>query len=400
MVQPIRTRQARGTVGIEDHRGKLRLRLPTMLTKQGQSRYMMTGLDASDYNRKQMRMLVALMDEEIATGLFDCTLERYKNRLEGYNRPQLTIVKPHQPQQDLAQLWAAYCAYMEPQLAATTYRRDYARKYTNHIAALPTKDLNEAIAIRDHLLATLSPNAAKRVITYLAACCKWAVGSGMVKDNPFAGMSEDIKLPKHDADAIDPFSREEMHSIIKAFEVTRPHYAPFVKFLFWTGCRTGEAIGLTWGHINQECTQITFCESYDSGLKVRKGTKTGKARKFPCNSQLRELLLSIKPADAAKDTSVFTSPNGGMVNNTKFSTQVWKGGRAGDKTYRGVIQGLMDSGAINRYRCLYNTRHTFITLMLAQRYPVSTVARLVGNSPAIILKHYAGNGIPIELPEM
>jgi integrase len=28
------------------------------------------------------------------------------------------------------------------------------------------------------------------------------------------------------------------------------------------------------------------------------------------------------------------------------------------------------------------------------------VAKLVGNSPAIILKHYAGNVAPLELPEL
>lgn len=400
MVQPIRTRQARGTVGMEDHRGKLRLRLPTTLTKEGQSRYMMTGLDASDYNRKQMRMLVALMDEEISTGHFDCTLERYKDKLESYNRPQLTIVKPHQPQQDLGVLWDKYCEYMQPQLASTTYLRDYRRKYYNHIDALPTKDINQSIAIRDHLLATLSPNAAKRVIIHLAACCKWAVNSGMVKSNPFMGMSEDIKLPKHDLDAIDPFTRDEMNSIIKAFDVTRPHYAPYVKFLFWTGCRPGEAIGLTWGHINPECTQITFCESYDSGLKVRKVTKTGKSRKFPCNAKLRALLLSIKPMGATKDTTVFTSPKGGLINASKFSTQVWQGCKSGTKTYRGVMQGLIDSGTIDRYRCPYNTRHTFITLMLAEGYTVSQVAKLVGNSPTVTLQHYAGNIIVQDLPEL
>ncbi|MBE9035133.1 tyrosine-type recombinase/integrase [aff. Roholtiella sp. LEGE 12411] len=399
-MQPMRTRQANGTVGIEDHRGKLRLRLPTMLTKEGQSRYVMTGLDASDYNRKQMQKLVALMNEEIATGSFDCTLERYKREIEGYNRPQLTIVKPTAPQTDLGQLWAAYCQYMQPQLATTTYRRDYARKYTNHIAALPIKDLNQSVAIRNHLLATLSTNAAKRVLTYLSACCKWAVASGLVKDNPFTGMSEDIKLPKHDNDAIDPFSKQEMDSIITAFEQHKPHYAPFVKFLFWTGCRTGEAIGLTWGHINPECTQITFSESYDSALNIRKTTKTGKARKFPCNTKLRALLLSIKPPNTLPDTPVFLAPKGGMVNNTKFSTQIWKGGKQGDNNYHGVMQKLIEEGAIDRYRCPYNTRHTFITLMLAEGLTVSAVAKLVGNSPAIILAHYAGNTHRIELPEL
>ncbi|MFN6498610.1 MAG: tyrosine recombinase XerC [Nostoc sp. DedQUE01] len=393
-------KRVKGNVGVEEYRSKLRLRLPRTITEGSKQIYLSTGLDANEINRRRVDSVANWIEEEIITGQLDPTLERYREKLESYKQPQLTIVKPHTPQTNLMELWERYCEYMKPQLATTTYRKDYARKYHNHIKALPTKDLSQAIAIRDYLLTQLTPNAAKRVLTYLAACCKWAVSSGLVKDNPFAGMSEDIKLPKHDSDAIDPFSKVEMNIIIKAFEDTRPHYAPFVKFLFWTGCRTGEVIALQWKHINPDCTQITFAESYDSALGIRKGTKTGKSRKFPCNSQVRELLLSIRPLNPDSEQSVFTSPTGGIVNSTRFSNQVWKGGKVGQKFYKGVIQQLMDDGKIERYRCPYNTRHTFITLMLEQGLTVTTVAKLVGNSPEIILKHYAGNTVPLTLPEI
>ncbi|MBD2250989.1 site-specific integrase [Nostoc parmelioides] len=393
-------KKVKGNVGIEEYRGKLRLRLPRTVTEGGKQVYLSTGLDSNEINNRRVSSLANWIEEDILTGQLDPTLDRYREKLETYRQPQLTLVKPKIPQTDIAELWDKYCEFMKPQLASTTYIKDYARKYRNHIKALPTKDLTQAIAIRDYLLTELSPNAAKRVLTYLSACCKWAVSSGLTKDNPFAGMSEDIKLPKHDSDAIDPFSKEEMNSIIQAFEETRPHYAPFVKFLFWTGCRTGEAIGLQWKHINSECTQITFSESYDSALNIRKGTKTGKSRRFPCNTQVRQLLQSIRPPSPDLEQSVFTSPTGGIINNTRFSNQVWKGGKMGKKNYKGVIQQLMNDGLIDRYRCPYNTRHTFITLMLAEGLTVSTVAKLVGNSPEIILKHYAGNTVPLELPSI
>ncbi|AUT01353.1 site-specific integrase [Nostoc sp. CENA543] len=393
-------KKPRGSVGVEEYRGKLRLRLPRVVTQAGQNRYLNTGLDANEINRRRVAAVASWIEEEILTGNLDPTLDRYSEKLETYRQPQLTLVKPKTPQTDLMELWDRYCEFMKPQLASTTYLKDYVRKYRNHIKSLPTKDITQAIAIRDYLLTELSPNAAKRVLTYLSACCKWAVGSGLLKDNPFVGMSEDIKLPRHDRDAIDPFSRDEMNTIIKAFEDTRTHYAPFVKFLFWTGCRTGEAIALQWKHINPECTQITFAESYDSQLDIRKTTKTGKTRKFPCSSQVRELLLNIRPSDPDLESLVFTSPTGGIINNTRFSNQVWKGGKMGNKNYRGVIQQLMNEGKINRYRCLYNTRHTFITLMLAEGLTVTTVAKLVGNSPEMILKHYAGNTVPLELPNI
>ncbi|WP_414567703.1 site-specific integrase [Nostoc sp. CCY 9925] len=393
-------KRVKGNVGVEEYRGKLRLRLPRTVVDGGKQVYLSTGLDANEINRRRVDSIANWIEEDILTGNLDPTLDRYREKLGAYKQPQLTIVKPNTPESDVLQLWVKYCEYMKPQLAPTTYRRDYARKYHNHIQSLPVKDLSQAITIRDYLLTQLTPNAAKRVLTYLAACCKWAKASGLIADNPFTGMSEDIKLPKHDSDAIDPFSRDEMNIIIKAFEDTKPHYAPFVKFLFWTGCRTGEAIALQWKHINPDCTQITFTESYDSQLNIRKGTKTGKTRKFPCNNQVRELLLSIRPDTPSPDQTVFTSPTGGIINNNKFSTQIWKGGRMGKKFYKGVIQILLEQGKIDRYRCPYNTRHTFITLMLEQGLTVTTVAKLVGNSPEIILKHYAGNTVPLTLPEI
>ncbi|WP_138500639.1 tyrosine-type recombinase/integrase [Nostoc sp. PA-18-2419] len=393
-------RTAKGDVGIEDFRGKLRLRMPRTIEQTGKQIYLSTGLDANEINRRRVATVANKIEEDILTGNLDITLNRYRELLESYRQPQLSLVKPICPESDVMALWLKYCEYMRPQIASTTYQRDYARKYHNHINALPTKDLNQAIAIRDHLLTHLTPNAAKRVLTYLKACCSWAKSSGIITNNPFTGMAEDIKLLKKESDAIDPFSLVEMRIIISAFEETKPHYAPFVKFLFWTGCRTGEAIALQWRHISHDCSQIIFAESYDSQLNIRKGTKTGKTRKFPCNQQVQALLLSIRPDQPDPNQTVFTSPTGGIINNSKFSNQVWKGCKSGKKTYKGVIQKLLESGEIERYRCPYNTRHTFITLMLEQGLTITAVSKLVGNSPEIILSHYAGNTVPLKLPEL
>ena len=47
-------------------------------------------------------------------------------------------------------------------------------------------------------------------------------------------------------------------------------FSKFIKFKFLTGCRTSEGIGLKWKHINQDCSEITFCQSYDKYNKVNK----------------------------------------------------------------------------------------------------------------------------------
>ena len=85
------------------------------------------------------------------------------------------------------------------------------------------------------------------------------------------------------------FTVEERDRIIAAFvNDSRPgtdyrHYAPFVKFLFWTGCRPCEAIGLRWGSVLPDCSRVHFHESIVeiSGRKVRRKTVAKRKRPPP-----------------------------------------------------------------------------------------------------------------------
>ncbi|WP_375510175.1 tyrosine-type recombinase/integrase [uncultured Nostoc sp.] len=380
-------------VGIENKAGKLRLRLPRAIAV-GSSRYISTGLGATPENLKKAQVVSWQIEEDIKTGQLDPTLERYKQQF----RPKTVVVTQKQTP-DLIELWFGYAEYKRHQLAETTYRKDYLRKFPYHLRKLPTRNLTEAIVIRDYLLLNLSAATAKKVLRSLAACCAWAVKSGIITVNPFAGMAADVRQPKHQR-AIDPFTSEERTAILEAFRQRKPHYLSFVQFLFLTGCRTGEAIALQWKHINSACTQITFCESYDGELKLRKITKTGVSRRFPCNQQLSSLLLSIRPTNPSSDSLVFTSPTGLPVHNSEFTNKVWKGRKDGQKFYRGIVTTLVDEGKVQRYRCLYNTRHTFISECIEAGVPIPQIARWVGNSPEIIMRHYAGCVSSLEVPNL
>jgi integrase len=114
-------------------------------------------------------------------------------------------------------------------------------------------------------------------------------------------MAAKVKVQDKSENNIDPFSKKEMDAIVQAFadHPVYNHYTNFVKFLFLTGCRSSEAVGLKWKHISADCQIITFCEAVVnvSSKGIRKNTKTGKSRKFPCNLQLQKLLLNIRPSD-------------------------------------------------------------------------------------------------------
>jgi integrase len=113
-----------------------------------------------------------------------------------------------------------------------------------YIARFPVSTLDGAVAVRDYLNSTATPNTTKRVLTQLNACCAWAVDSRLIMVNPFVGMAAGIKAPKvkTEGEDIDPFSPDERERIIQALKAINSEYAALVEFMFRTGCRPSEAI--------------------------------------------------------------------------------------------------------------------------------------------------------------
>jgi integrase len=344
-------------------------------------------------NRKLAESRARQIELDILSNNFDTSLAKY--------RPQSALSQSDAPtikskiRLTLKELWEAYTQHRQPQIAETTLKIQYAA-VASHIAKLPVQSVNDAFVIRDWLLRHLSSDSARRTVTQLSACCNWAVETGKLASNPFEGMAEKIKIKKapRPYEDIDPFTRLERDAIVEAFE-NHPqynYYAPLVKFCFWTGCRTGEAIALRWRHVSPDCTSITFCESVSTGLKIRKCTKTGRVRKFPCNQRLQQLLLDLRKNRTSGDDLVFPGRQGREMNARSFTQNVWKGGheRPGQTPRAGIVSQLVREGKVARYRTFYNCRHTFISLELEQGVTAVQIAKWVGSSAATILKHYAG----------
>ena len=227
-------------------------------------------------------------------------------------------------------------------------------------------------------------------------------------ENPYKELREDVvgksnrQKPKHIQEISEEesdndyrgFSYKEAGAIVEKFscpEERQVVYKDFVNFLFLTGCRTGEAIGLRWQDINEDCSEINFCRSFCSiskKLKPLKNARYGKpSRKFPCGEKLKELLLNLRNSQAENFSpkSFVFSLNGNPINHKTFYL-AWTGRKDGRD---GVIVDLMKQGKIKTYLKPYATRHTFITLQLKVGVTPANVAQLVGNSPEMIYKHYA-----------
>ncbi|MBV8885959.1 MAG: tyrosine-type recombinase/integrase [Chroococcidiopsidaceae cyanobacterium CP_BM_RX_35] len=386
-----------GVAALESFRKRLRIRFRV----NNQQKSFTLGIADTSENRVKGESIVRQMHLDMLSGNFDSTLVKYKPV------SHLTVVEAIKPKTglDLAQLWDKYTEFRAKQVSETTLKLNYAR-VSSHIQKLPTKSLADAVLIRDSLLEKNSAYTAKRILTQINACCNWAMRSKLIDLNPFYEMAAEIKLSKTELESldIDPFSKEEREIIIQAFKEHERYnrYAAFVEFLFLTGCRTSEAVGLKWKHISPDLSKITFSETIVnvSSKKIRQGLKTQDKRTFPCNKQLRLFLLSIKPENLEPDSPVFTSIKGQEINAHTFNAMCWHGCVNKGRRYVGIVQKLADEGKINHYRPQYQTRHTFITLCLDAGVEVKDVARWVGNTPEIIYKHYAGNKRDLQVPEI
>ncbi|WP_414622044.1 Arm DNA-binding domain-containing protein [Calothrix sp. CCY 0018] len=263
--QKSRHKASKGTVQIKISNERLQL----VFSFGGKRHYLSTGFTDTKANRKLAEMKAKQIELDILSNNFDITLVRYKPQSQQdifISSVKSEIEATEQTSSEgyaslLVDLWDSYTEYKRSSLSPSTLAKDYKKIYRLINVHLPVKTLDKAVAIRDWLIANRSPLSAKKILTQFSACCNWAVKSQIIEDNPFADMASDIKVRHGDSEETDinPFSVEERDTpseslrerIIQAFKDSRyyTHYAPFIEFLFITGCRPSEAVGLQWKHI-------------------------------------------------------------------------------------------------------------------------------------------------------
>lgn len=150
----------------------------------------------------------------------------------------------------------------------------------------------------------------------LNAACSWAEDSEMLKTNPYKGLQRQIRVKKPSDKAWAAFTIPERDRIIQAFEVENPYYAPWVKFLFYTGCRPEEAAALRWEHVSEDCTEVLFVSAEPYDTRDTQPTKNGKTTRFPCNARLQRLLREIRPEGYTRGDRVFVGKTGDRFSST------------------------------------------------------------------------------------
>lgn len=358
-----RKKASKGTVVVQVFKDRLRL----CWSYLGKRYYLYIGLPDSKVNRMVAESKARVIEGDLATGNFDPTLKKYKSEVVLRLRQISTVALFERFTESKAKHLAS------PTLAKYTAIAGYFRQYfkDKQACAIAVKD---AEAFTDWLVTQIEPITARDRLSLIKACWQWGINQDLIASNPWEKMTKRIKLaPKQ---MPKPFSREEIGAIIQGFRTDRYYhpYTDFVEFLFGTGCRTGEAIGLLWKHVSADCSTAWIGESLSRG--IRKSTKTNRARTIALTPRLQAMLLARRPADFDPDGLVFPSPKGNAIDDNNFRNRAWKS----------VLTRLEID-----YRKPYSTRHTLISHALDLGMNPVMVAQLTGHDVQVLYQNYAGN---------
>jgi integrase len=366
--------------------------------------YRATGLDDTPQNRARVQDIRDAIQTDINLGRFDPTLKEYqfnptRNSKTQNLKTQELPTEAKKYQWNLLQLWDKFTDFKSTQLEQTTIKTNYVL-FGRYIKKLPTQSLDDAVKIRDWLLSNTTRLMAHLILRQYSSCCDWAIDSNLIPDNPFTKLK--IKKPRKrstDNDSYRAFTQVQRDIIIKAFE-NHPqwfYYAPLIKFLFFTGCRHGEAFALTWADVNQDCTKVSITKSCNVH-RILKGTKNGKKRFFSCGigSKLQKLLLELRPPSPKPTDLIFTTKIGSALTSAALN-YIWNGRKGACK---GVVRELADRGLVP-YLYPYSTRHTFATLALAKNIPAIDVACWMGDEVDTVHKYYSHpSSVKSECPDI
>jgi integrase len=372
-------RSKRSTIGSIDSvsvglNGKyLRIGIAGKYFEDGKRVFLSLGLQDNEIDRADAEMKAALIRSDILKGKFDESLDRYSPTAR---RSKSDVAE------SISDIWDFYVNYKSASLKDSTvnYMRTGLGKL---IHDCPHQSITDSLFIRNWLLEQTTSSMVKRIFTHLNAAVNWAIHHNLCKlaVSPFKGMAGDLPKHKWEEEGLpNAFSKDEKDRFISAVEdcqnSTISHYTDFIRFLFLTGCRPSEAIGLRHKDIDLVCGFVHFRGSIVriNGKAIEsKGSKNNKQRKFKINNRLHELLYRNRLNRTEEAGLCFTGKRGKAIEYGYFSRNVWK---------------EIATQTCSRNTTPYSARDTFITEQLTAGIPAAKVAAWCDTSISQIQKRY------------
>ena len=359
-------RAPKGEASIVARSARLRLRIPANCFPDGKKQEIALDMADTSAGRTVAAQILAKLQLDIYQGQIDPTLDKYRRA------PMMTTMTAFS-------LWTQYVEYKKPTIKLSTLDY-YERTIGSKMAQIP-HSIDKALDVRDWLLKKTTPSVTARCLNHLSSAVAWGIRHSVISlvKNPYLGMGQEIK-PKTHSSGAEAFTPELKEQILNSFLTSQyyDHYYPLVYFLFLTGCRPSEAIGLRWGDIAVDFSAIHFTGSI---VRVKwkavrmDRSKTNRVRSFPVNSELKDLLEACARGVTDLDRLIFPSIGDPSIpiNYENFYDRAWK---------------KIVSPIVKRKTTPYSCRDTFITEQIAAGFPIAVIAAWVDNSPRMISERY------------
>lgn len=316
---------------------------------------------------------------EIATGRFDYAA--------WFPESSRAILSGPAAVTTVGDLLTRYIAACEGTLEYGTYIAYYRAAHNHLIPAFGHRPLREfgRTEVKQWLAGKpISQKRANNLLIPLRGALREAFEDGLIERNPLEGFRP-RKPVGRTAEDIDPLEPDEIEAVLAAMptEAERNLY----KFLFYTGLRPEEVIGLGWDDIDWRKERVRVRRARTEGRW--KGTKTkSSTRDVDLLPQAVAALEAQKPNSWMLPT--VTIPEIGETVRIVFpnprTQKHWnKSNRMRDQAW---IPALRKAGV--RWRPQKNTRHTFASMMLTAGAHPGWVARQLGHtSLEMVYQNYA-----------
>ena len=222
--------------------------------------------------------------------------------------------------------------------------------------------------LQSGLVGVVSPRRIKNIRAVLNGILSDALDNDLIIKNP---VSATKTIPLDDSE-IHPFSINEIALILKKSE---GQHRNFFALGFMSGMRSGEMIALKWSDIDFFQSEIKITKTKRMGVEKEPKTKSSK-RTIDILDSLKPYLHNQYELTGDKNSYVFLNQDGeGYHDIRRIRDSVWR------KTITKC--GL-------EYRTIYQTRHSFATMMLSNGEDILWVSHTLGHkNSSITLEVYA-----------
>ncbi|RBL93344.1 tyrosine-type recombinase/integrase [Chitinophaga flava] len=371
----------KGEIAIENNKGRIRLRW-----RYNGKRYPLSLPYAySPENMHYATIKVAEIELDMMKGCFDTSLEKYKPQ-----KPKPVALLPEKktlpPNPVVTSLHELSDKFKDWTKNIRNINIDHSVDYYGLYRVLvrwvniPLGEIAGTMNVENWSVSTYN-----RRLNMLSAFLSWLKDSGIITSNPLLHVSsrrtkgQDKQQKKNERRI--PLQEREIFDFLEAMRldtychkcspVKHSFYYTFLKFIFLTGVRNAEAVGLRVRHINFDLNTVEISEAFartnkgtHHAARISKDTKAGNVRYLPMTDELKELLLK-QVHSKNPDDFVFPSPKGLSIDDRMLQRRVIKP----------VLVQLKFGN-----RDLYVARHCFGTRAVQQGMALTDVAYLMGHT--------------------